>query len=119
MQTAEGKKTLLKYLNIADSSIIDILVENKVFSEDTISKNIPEDVKDLLKKNMSGQKLVKIDFVHGETKLELHEESDGTKKFFWISGLWEEFLQNGKYDALPYNDPLVIPKKKVINKNLY
>lgn len=91
------KKEVMKYLAVADPTITDISLEFEKFTEDKLPKGMPQELRDILKKNMLGKDLAKIDFVHNtNSNLSIGEESQGTKKFFAMAGFWIKALAEGK-----------------------
>ncbi|MCW5588594.1 MAG: ATP-binding protein [Legionellales bacterium] len=98
LETHEGKKKLLKYINIADASISDILTVTEKFSSDKIPKDIPDNIKEKIKHDLSGKDiLTKLEFIHPDnTSLDFEEESHGTQKFFGFAGYWVDALENKK-----------------------
>lgn len=98
LETPEGKKKLLKYINVADKSIADILSVTEKFSEDSLPKDIPDNIKAKVKSELAGKEvLTKLDFIHpNNAALDFEEESHGTQKFFAYAGYWIDALENGK-----------------------
>lgn len=98
LDTEEGKKKILKYINVADSSISDILTATEKFSPEKLPKDMPDSIKDKIKNDLLGKEvLTKLEFVHpGNAALDLEEESHGTQKFFAYAGYWIDALENGK-----------------------
>lgn len=98
LDTGEGKKKLLKYINIADPSVSDISTVTEKFSAEKLPKNIPNRIKEKIKNDFLGKDvLTKLEFVHpGNASLDLEEESHGTQKFFAYAGYWIDTLENGK-----------------------
>jgi AAA15 family ATPase/GTPase len=110
-KTELGKERILKYVAIADPNICDISLETETFSEDKISKNFPEDVKEKIKKQMVGKEIVtKIDFLYPENiLLDIKDESHGAQKLFAIAGYWIDCLEQGKIIAVDEMDNSLHP----------
>ncbi len=95
LKTSEGKNQLMKYLNIADPSIADISLELDNFLEDKLPKEIPQTIKELIRKQMVDDE--KINLIHAENvTLSLEDESDGTRKFISFAGRWIDALKCGR-----------------------
>jgi AAA15 family ATPase/GTPase len=95
IKTSTGKKLILKYLAVADQSIVDVLLENKEIPEDIFStlKGMPQEIKDRLKK----EGIPKVNFVHPlETIIDFDAESEGTRRLFSLAGLWVDALENDR-----------------------
>lgn len=95
----EGKKQLIKFINIADSSISNIQVQTEKFSESKHSNNMPPIInKDYYIKKMTGKDIHRITFEHNNNNhsLELPDESEGTQRLFGYAGSWIEAIENGK-----------------------
>ena len=98
ISTPKGKQKILKFMNSADSSISDIIVETEKFSESKFPLHMPEVIKDYLKKELTGKDVHKINFIHssGNVSLELEDESDGTQRLLGFAGPWIDALANGR-----------------------
>lgn len=97
LETPKRKNEVIRYLNVADPTILDILLDVKEFSEDDLPIDAPQELKDIIKKDLTGKRGVKINFFHkGDASLTFDEESDGTKKFLGLSGYWIDALEEGK-----------------------
>jgi uncharacterized protein len=98
LDTEEGKKKLLKYINVADPGVSDILTATEKFSPENLPKDMPDSIKEKIKNDLSGKDvLTKLEFIHfGNASLDLEEESHGTQKFFAYAGYWIDALENGK-----------------------
>ncbi|NNM59352.1 MAG: ATP-binding protein [Legionellales bacterium] len=97
-KTVEGKKELLKFLQLADATIQDFSIETETFSVDHPPFNIlSEEIKDNLTNKHSGKEVIKkITLFHGDIALEMTEESDGTNKLFALAGLWCDVFLHGQ-----------------------
>lgn len=97
IKSPEGKKKIMQYLNVADPTITDISLENEIFSEDKLPRNLPVEFKDMVSKNMLGRDFVRIKFHHAANiSLDVGDESEGTRKFLGFSGQWVDALEHGK-----------------------
>ncbi len=97
LKTAEGKKRILKYINIADPSISDISLAFEKFSEDKLSKKLPDHIKEMLKVDLAGKEITNLEFIHPDNAaLKLRDESHGIQKFLAFAGYWIDALENGK-----------------------
>jgi AAA15 family ATPase/GTPase len=114
LDTKEGKKKILKYINVADSSVSDILTVVEKFSAEKLPKDMPDSLKEEIKNDFSGKDIItKLEFVHPDkVSLDFEEESHGTQKFFAYAGYWIDALENGTVlvvDELDNNlHPLVV-----------
>ena len=97
----EKKKNILKFMNAADLSIMDISLEKKEFSMEDLPSDMPQDLKEEIGRELEGKKLTRVFLMHpssdrGEdVSLELDEESAGTRKIFALAGPWLDVLDNG------------------------
>jgi uncharacterized protein len=97
IKTIEGRRKIMKYINIADPSITDISLETEKFSEEFLPKNMPKEFKDIVTKNFADREFAKIDFIHENgIKLNISNESDGTNKFLSYACIWEDVLENAR-----------------------
>lgn len=100
-EDVKKKKKLLKFMNAADLSIADILLEKKEFSRDDLPDEMPQDLKDKIARDFKGKKLTRVFFMHpssdtGEdVALDFDEESAGTRKLFALAGPWLDVLDKG------------------------
>ncbi len=92
---------VLQFLQAADFAIADLdLREMDSDHLDTITRNMPPALRDLLTSQLSGSKGVQIKTAHqtaeGERiEMELSDESDGTQKMFCYAGPWIDTLAHG------------------------
>jgi len=97
-ETVEGKKTVVDFLSTADLSIADIRIDKKKFSPEELPKEMPPELKELLRKTMEGRDLSDIKFMHRNIETDelvafsLNEESDGTKNLFSFAGPWLDVI---------------------------
>lgn len=97
------KDRILKFIFPADTSITDIIVENKKYSKEPILNfpdSMPKEVQEYLKSEILKQdnRNQKISFLHaGGFQLDdMRYESEGTLKFFNFAGPWLDALDNGR-----------------------
>ena len=97
----ENKANVLNLLKAADIDIQDISLKQKLFNEEDLSEDIPEEVKETIIKNMKGEKILnELYMMHKDStgnlvKFNFDEESDGTQKLFSFAGPWLDTLKNG------------------------
>jgi len=97
----EKKKKILKFMNAADPSITDILLEKKDFSMEDLPADMPQSIKEKIAQDLKGKKLTELFFKHpssdnGEdVAIDFDEESGGTRKLFAMAGPWLDVLENG------------------------
>lgn len=97
IKTDTGKKKILQYMSVADPSIADITLDIQKFSEENLPKNIPQELKDYIKKDMLGTDFTKLNFIHANNiSLTIEVESDGTRRYLAFAGRWIDALENGK-----------------------
>ncbi len=100
-EEAEKKKKILKFMNAADLSITDILLEKKEFSMEDLPPDMPQSIKEEIARDLKGKKLTRLLFMHpssdnGEdVALDFDEESAGTRKLFTLAGPWLDVLDKG------------------------
>lgn len=100
IKTEEGKKRILEFMSIADSSIADVVLDTEKMTEadlPNLPSSIPKEVQDFFKKEFMSQDNIKISFLHsGGFPLNLVEESDGTLRFLAFAGKWIDALDKGQ-----------------------
>lgn len=99
LKTDDNKKRLLKFMQAADPSIMDINVEKIKPDEDKLRfpDSMPKEARDFLTKEFLSQEHVQINFIHsGNVTLDLREESDGTLRLLAYAGRWIDALDNGR-----------------------
>lgn len=107
-ENEEYKEAIVKFLKLAGIDIIDIEYEAKNFDhifppiKDEKLRNSIKEVENLLLNDLGKDTLnilkkhINIKFVHSNgIKLDLREQSDGTKKLFAFASLWLGSLENG------------------------
>jgi AAA15 family ATPase/GTPase len=99
VKTEKGKKRILKFMNAADPSIADIVLDNEKITEahlSSLTSSMPKEAQDFIKKKMLGQDNTKISFMHGGVSLDFGNESDGTCRLFAFAGPWLKALDEGR-----------------------
>ena len=97
-----GKKNVASFLNTADLSIVDILIDKKNFLPENLPKEMSVELKEHLRKEMEGKEIAEIKFLHKNPKtgglvpFNAHEESDGTRNLFAFAGPWLDVMENDK-----------------------
>lgn len=98
---SEYKENILKFLKTADMDIEDIEVEVEDFDMAKLPKEMPEEVKKDIEKEMKGKEVVKsakfyhLDNYGKKVALDFDDESDGTRKLFSFIGPWIDSLEKG------------------------
>jgi hypothetical protein len=101
-QDDEKKKRILAFMNEADISISDIQMETKDFSVEDLPSDMPEVVKEEVRRTLDGKKMLNVGFLHptegreSPVFLPLEEESDGTRKLFAYAGPCLDILTKGR-----------------------
>lgn len=101
-ETEESRKNILDFLNTADLSIAEILIEKERFSFEDLPREMPVELKEHLRKEMEGKELLKVKFLHknpetGEdVPFNIESESDGTKNLFSFAGPWLDVIGSDK-----------------------
>ena len=99
IKTEDGKKRILKFMNAADPSIADVVLDMEKVTEKNLPRfpsSMPKEVQDFLKKEMMSRDNPKISFLHGDISLDLGDESDGTRRLLAFAGRWIDALDNGR-----------------------
>lgn len=97
----EYKENILKFLKMADMDIEDIEIEKEDFDFTKLPKEMPEELKEDITKDMKGKEIIKgAKFFHFDNygkkvALDFDDESDGTRKLFSFIGPWINSLENG------------------------
>lgn len=100
-KTEAGRKRILKLLNAADLSIADINIEMKKFDSSDLPVEMPQALKEIIKKDLDGKEIPEVKFLHfvAGTKelvtLDAGDESEGTRRLFAFAGPWLDVLDNG------------------------
>lgn len=102
VQWCEGdrKDEVVQFLRAADFGIDDLRMVKKEFTLDMLPSDMPADLKNQMKEELSGTELVEIRLrhktKHGQlVELPLNEESDGTQKIFELAAPWVDTFDNG------------------------
>ena len=97
----DGRKAgLLEFLRTADLAISGIRIVEQEFSPEMIPRDMSLALKEEMKKELAGTRMVDLRLRHDTTdgqpvELKLDEESDGTQKVFALAGPWLDTLENG------------------------
>ncbi len=97
----ENKEKVLNLLKAADIDIQDISLKKKMFDENDIPDDLPEEVKAKISKNMEGKEILdELHMMHEDSRgaliaFDFDEESDGTRKLFSFAGPWLDTLKHG------------------------
>ncbi len=95
-----GREKVLDFLKAADLGIHELSVETEKMSEKHLPDNLPEEFKTELLEDMEGSLIYNISTVHQTrhgkpVSFDFDEESDGTQKFFALTGPIIDTLENG------------------------
>lgn len=96
----EQRQRVLQMLNTADLAIDDIHVKEVPFAPEQLSDDMPDELRQMLIKNLTGEKGYSLKFVHknpqtGEMAvLDDDEESEGTRAFFAFVGPWFDVIDH-------------------------
>lgn len=96
----ERKDEVLQFLRAADFAIDDLRMVKKDFTPDMLPSDMPADLKDRMKEELSGTELLEIRLRHKTNhghslELPLNEESEGTQKIFELAAPWIDTVDNG------------------------
>jgi len=91
----EYKKNILKFLKMADIDIENIEIEKEDFNPTKLPKDISEELKEDITKDMKGAKFFHLDNYGKKVALDFDDESNGTRKLFSFIGPWIDSLENG------------------------
>ncbi len=100
-ENEKDRKRILEFLNAADLSIKDINIERKRFDPTDLPSDMPEPIKDIIRKDLDGAEFSEAKFLHivegteEVVTLEADDESVGTKKLFAMAGPWLDVIDNG------------------------
>lgn len=100
MENPDEKAKILKLIQDVDLSISDIHVEEKDIETLEFPKDMPDEIRSELIKELGGGKILDTHFAHVDEKGEptyfrLRDESDGTRAIFTLAGPWLDSLENG------------------------
>jgi AAA15 family ATPase/GTPase len=110
------KKHILAFMNEADISISDIQMETRDFSFEDLPSDMPEEMKEDIRRRMDGKKMTRVGFLHpvdagdSQVSLPLEEESDGTRKLFAYAAPWLSMLSKGQIIIADELDNSLHPK---------
>lgn len=96
----ELQKDVMAFLNAADLSIDNIVVESEKFSAKHLPADIPDETKKKILADMKDSEIVDIKTVHHSAQgksitFDFDEESEGTQTLFAVAGPWLDTLKNG------------------------
>jgi len=99
-ESEETKKKVIQFLQAADVAIDGIELEYQKFSPDSLSDDLPDEVKGQIEAKFKDKPIVNVKTTHvlnnGKKVLfDLDDESDGTQKIFALAGPWLDTLENG------------------------
>ena len=94
------KGDILRFLNSADLSVKNILIEDEEFSSDQLPEDMPAAVRDEIAKGLKGKTVYRVLFSHEvgggqQSELDLRTESHGTQKIYALAGPWLDVLADG------------------------
>lgn len=94
------KGRVIAFMKEADFAIDDVVIEKKQFPIQKLYESVPELAGSKLATELQDVSIYDIKTVHsmpnGErVEMDLDNESDGTKKFFYFAGPWINALENG------------------------
>jgi AAA15 family ATPase/GTPase len=98
---ADNKELIIQFLQSVNIDIHNIKIKKEKFDPTFLPKEMPSSVKEMYIDNLTGKDVIKeVKSVHKINNgklvaLDFEEESDGTQKFFALSGLWLDALKNG------------------------
>lgn len=96
-----NKAKVLDLLKAADFDIQDIMLKKKIFDENDLPDDIPNEFKTRLVREMEGEEIVtELNMMHKDSTgnfipFDFTDESSGTQKLFSFAGPWLDTLKNG------------------------
>ncbi len=99
--TNNHKELILQFLQSVNIEIHNIEIKKEQFDPSHLPRDMPTSVKEIYINKLTGKEVIKeVKSIHktqnGDlVSLDLEEESEGTQKFFSLSGLWLEALRKG------------------------
>ncbi len=97
-----AKEYVRELLRGADTGIQDINIKIKEISLEDLPEDFPESLRDIFLKDGKGKVIdaKTVHYINGRedspVNLDIYDESDGTQKFFYLSGPLYDVLKNGK-----------------------
>ncbi len=97
----EINKFVIDFLKDADLGIYNLKIKKSDIDEIEFLREIPEEIRGELMERLDENIMFKVEFLHRNKKtkkeiyLPLHEESDGTRRFFELAGPWLLACNNG------------------------
>lgn len=94
------REKIMAMLKASDLSIENFVVEKKKINDEILISEMPEEFKNIFRKNTKEANIYKIKTIHKnsdgkEILFDLADESDGTQKMFCLAGPWIDVLENG------------------------
>lgn len=98
-QDANGKVSVLAFMNAAGIAVKDLLVEKKLFTQDDLPEDLPEEFRERILKDMQGAVKFETKFLYQASDgvlvpFGLEDESDGTQALFAFAARWLDLLKN-------------------------
>lgn len=128
----DKKKEILNFLKAGDFDIEDIVVETEEFNLSDLPKDMPDEIKTIMREQLKDAKKLKVKTGHKDSDgsicyLDINDESDGTQRIFSLAAPWIDSLENGlvvfidelhnslhptmvKYLVTLFNNPKTNPK---------
>ena len=95
------KERIAQLLKVADVGIDGLKVDSRIFSEDELPADMPDEIRKSILNDMKDRKTFDISTIHhtggfaGGVIFDLSDESDGTQRLFALAGPWLEVLEHG------------------------
>lgn len=94
------KSKILDFLRAADLGVADIRVRKQEFDPRNLPEDVPASLRQSIIDELNGKEVVNLKTVHttaqGEqVEFDFEQESDGTRKFFYLAGPWLDTLDHG------------------------
>lgn len=94
------KERIVAFLRAADLGVADLRILKRPFDPRTLPADMPAALRQSIVEEFDGKELVDVKTVHntlqgGEVELGFESESDGTQKFFSLTGPWLDTLDHG------------------------
>lgn len=94
------KERIVAFLRAADLGVADIRIRKRAFDPRTLPADMPAALRQSIIEELDGKDMVDLKTVHntrqgGQVEIGLESESDGTQKFFSLTGPWLDTLDQG------------------------
>lgn len=95
------REHIAQLLKVADVGIDGLKVDSRVFSEDELPADMPDEIRKSILGDMRDRKVFDISTIHrtdspaGEVLFDMSDESDGTQRLFALAGPWLDVLEHG------------------------